>query len=271
MTLTAQSAPSSLLSESSHAVVATTASVVAEHADEITARFYPQHVRRTPRVAASVQPGQPSHRRTGQGARELGGRVCRAADRPEPAVVRPRHAADRLQAHLTGRPIHQYTIVGHHLLEAVAQILGEAVTPDIAAAWEEVYWLFALQLVAEEARLYQHAGVDPAQPTRPYRIVKTIDETSDIISLVLEPADDLPLPEIRPGSTSRCSSTCPTVTVSRGSTRSPRLRSVRDSRSPSGGCLAGTAHPTVGCPLIYTTKRRWATFWTSARLPEISC
>jgi len=94
---------------------------------------------------------------------------------------------------------HQYTIVGHHLLEAVAQILGEAVTPEVEAAWEEVYWLFALQLVAEEARLYQHAGVDPAQPTRPYRIVKTIDETSDIISLVLEPADDLPLPEILPG------------------------------------------------------------------------
>ena len=41
--------------------------------------------------------------------------------------------------------------------------------------------------------------VDPAQPTRPYRIVKTIEETSDVISLVLEPADGRPLPEIVPG------------------------------------------------------------------------
>jgi nitric oxide dioxygenase len=48
------------------------------------------------------------------------------------------------------------------------------VTPEIAAAWGEVYWLFALQLVAEEARLYQQAGVDPGQPTRPYRVVRRI-------------------------------------------------------------------------------------------------
>jgi nitric oxide dioxygenase len=90
-------------------------------------------------------------------------------------------------------------VVGHYLLEAVAQILGDAVTPEVAAAWEEVYWLFAVQLIGEEARLYQHAGVDSAQPPRPYQIVKTIEETADVISLVLEPADGHPLPEIVPG------------------------------------------------------------------------
>ena len=25
-------------------------------------------------------------------------------------------------------------------VQAVAQVLGEAVTPEVAAAWEEVYW-----------------------------------------------------------------------------------------------------------------------------------
>ena len=63
----------------------------------------------------------------------------------------------------------------------------------MAAAWEEVYWLFAVQPISEEARLYQHAGVDSAQPPRPYQIVKTIEETADVISLVLEPADGHPL------------------------------------------------------------------------------
>lgn len=61
------------------------------------------------------------------------------------------------------------------------EVLGDAVTPEIAAAWSEVYWLFALQLVAEEARLYQQASVDPAQPTRPYRVVRRIEETADVI------------------------------------------------------------------------------------------
>jgi nitric oxide dioxygenase len=93
----------------------------------------------------------------------------------------------------------QYTIVGHHLLAAVGEVLGDAVTPEVAAAWDEVYWLFATQLVAEEARLYQQAGVDLAQPLRPYRVVRRIEETADVISLVLEPADAEPLPEVQPG------------------------------------------------------------------------
>ena len=93
----------------------------------------------------------------------------------------------------------QYTIVGHHLLGAVGEVLGDAVTPEIADAWNEVYWLFATQLIAEEARLYQQAGVDPARPLRPYRVVRRIEETQDVISLVLEPADGGGLPEISPG------------------------------------------------------------------------
>src|SRR4030095_3479551 len=93
----------------------------------------------------------------------------------------------------------QYTIVGEHLLASVAEVLGDAVTPEIAAAWSEVYWLFALQLVAEEARMYQQANVDPSQPTRPYRVVRRIEETADVISLVLEPADGGTLPAIAPG------------------------------------------------------------------------
>lgn len=93
----------------------------------------------------------------------------------------------------------QYTVVGRYLLGAVSEVLGEAVTPEVGAAWNEVYWLFATQLVAEEARLYAQAGVDPHQPTRPYRVGRRIEETTDVISLVLEPDDEGGLPEIAPG------------------------------------------------------------------------
>ncbi|GAA4385301.1 hypothetical protein GCM10023088_54720 [Actinomadura verrucosospora] len=60
----------------------------------------------------------------------------------------------------------QYTIVGRHLMDAVAKVLGDAVTPEVHAAWSEVYWLFAALLIAEEARLYQDAACDPAAPSR---------------------------------------------------------------------------------------------------------
>jgi nitric oxide dioxygenase len=93
----------------------------------------------------------------------------------------------------------QYTIVGHHLLAAVGEVLGDAVTAEIAAAWDEVYWLFATQCIALEARLYAAAGVDPDAPLRPYRVVRRIEETSDVVSLVLEPDDGGPLPEVAPG------------------------------------------------------------------------
>jgi nitric oxide dioxygenase len=53
----------------------------------------------------------------------------------------------------------QYIVVGHYLLEA-GQVLGEAVTPEVAAAWEEVYWLFAVQLIGDVAS-------PPAQPLQP--------------------------------------------------------------------------------------------------------
>ena len=36
------------------------------------------------------------------------------------------------------------------------------------------------QLIAEEARIYQSSGVDPTQPMRPYRLVRTIEETADV-------------------------------------------------------------------------------------------
>jgi nitric oxide dioxygenase len=52
---------------------------------------------------------------------------------------------------------------------------------------------------SHEPRLYQQAGVDPSRPLRPYRVIRKIDETQDVISLIMEPADDAGLPEISPG------------------------------------------------------------------------
>ena len=41
--------------------------------------------------------------------------------------------------------------------------------------------------------------MDPSQPTRPYQLIRRIDESADVISLVLEPADGGPIPAIAPG------------------------------------------------------------------------
>jgi nitric oxide dioxygenase len=180
-------------------VVRATAAVVAQHAEQITARFYPRMFDEHPQLLRVFNQGNQA---TGEQSRALAASVVAyAVQLIDPTAPSFHHVMQRI-AHkhvsLGIRP-EQYTIVGHHLLAAVGEVLGDAVTPEVAEAWAEVYWLFAMQLVAEEARLYQHAGVDPAHPVRPYRVVRCIEETDDVVSLVLEPADGGELPEIGPG------------------------------------------------------------------------
>ena len=243
MSATSVDTAQSLLSHSSEAVVRATAGVVAEHAEQITARFYPRMFEAHPELLRVFNQGNQA---TGEQSRALAGSVVAyAVQLIDPEAPSFDHVMRRIaykHVSLGIRP-EQYTIVGHHLLAAVGEVLGDAVTPEVAEAWSEVYWLFAIQLIALEARLYYERGVDPAQPVRPYRVVRRIEETRDVVSLVLEPADGGGCPSSAPGSTSRCSSTFPAATASRGSTPSPRPRSARGCRSPCAASAARDGAP----------------------------
>ena len=199
MSATPSTSSSSLLSPASRSVVQATAAVVAEHAEQITTRFYARMFEEHPELLRVFNQGNQA---TGEQSRALAASVVAYAvqliDPDAPSFDRVMHRIAYKHISLGIRP-EQYTIVGHHLLAAVGEVLGDAVTPEIAAAWDEVYWLFATQLVAQEARLYQQAGVDPARPVRPYRVVRRIEETDDVVSLVLEPTDGGGLPQIGPG------------------------------------------------------------------------
>ena len=157
----------SLLSDQSLGVVQATAPVVAAHADEITAHFYPRMFAAHPELLRVFNQGNQA---TGEQSKALAGSVVAyAVQLIDPKAPSFDHVMRRIaykHVSLGIRP-EQYTIVGEHLLASVAEVLGDAVTPEIAAAWSEVYWLFALQLVAEEARLYQQANVDPVATDSP--------------------------------------------------------------------------------------------------------
>jgi nitric oxide dioxygenase len=203
MTITHPASPSAgataLLSSPAQAVISATAGVVAEHAEQITARFYPRMFDEHPELLRVFNLGNQA---TGEQSRALAASVVAyAVHLIDPAAPSFAHVLRRIaykHVSLGIRP-EQYTIVGRHLLAAVGEVLGDAVTAEVAAAWDEVYWLFAAQLIAEEARLYQQAAVDPTEPVRPYRVVRRIEETADVISLMLEPADNSELPKVVPG------------------------------------------------------------------------
>ncbi|MFJ5678416.1 globin domain-containing protein [Streptomyces sp. NPDC093097] len=93
----------------------------------------------------------------------------------------------------------QYKIVHKHLFAAIVEVLGDAVTPEVAEAWDEVYWLMANALIAIESGLYQQAGTADGEIWQQMTIVERRQETPDIVSLELRRADGRPCGAFRPG------------------------------------------------------------------------
>ncbi|RAH71140.1 flavohemoprotein [Aspergillus aculeatinus CBS 121060] len=94
------------------------------------------------------------------------------------------------------RPEH-YKIVGKYLLEAMGEVLLDALTPEIHDAWGAAYWQLADIMINREADLYKEA--DGWTDFRDFRIAKKVPESSEITSFYLEPVDGKPLPSFRPG------------------------------------------------------------------------
>lgn len=189
-----------MLTPSSKAVVTSTLPAVRAHAEMITANFYPRMFAAHPELLNLFNRGNQANGRQRQA---LAGAVVAYAEHLVGQGGAPWAAVVERIAHKhvsVGIAPSQYPIVGRHLLAAVADVLGEAVTPEVARAWDEVYWLFACELVAREARLYHQAGIaDPTLVWRDWRVVERVAETSDVISLVLVPADGLPAPSFTAG------------------------------------------------------------------------
>jgi nitric oxide dioxygenase len=175
------------LSPDSAAIVEQTAGVVAEHAEEITKVFYPDMFAAHPEL---LNVFNRANQAIGEQPKALAASVVAFAvhlidpDAPDFTPVMQRIAHKHVSL---GIKAPEYLIVGRYLLGAVKKVLGEAITPEVAAAWDEVYWLFATALIAEEARLYARAGTDPDQPWRKYRVVERFEESDEVFSLLLSP------------------------------------------------------------------------------------
>jgi nitric oxide dioxygenase len=234
-----------MLSPDHAETVRATLPAVAAHGPAITGEFYTAMFAAHPELRHLFNQGNQAN---GEQRRALAGSVAAFAahlvtpDSDIPFQQMLSRIAHK-HASLGIRP-EQYTIVGRHLLDAVATVLGDAVTPAVHAAWSEVYWLFATLLIAEEARLYQDAALDPAAPYRPYRIVERRTEAEDVFSLVLTPADGGDVPVHQPGQYVTVAVTLPDglrqprqYTLSRvsGATVQITIRRVRaDDTAPDG-------------------------------------
>ncbi|MFI9749521.1 globin domain-containing protein [Streptomyces collinus] len=189
-----------MLSAESATVVRATLPAVAGALDEITTRFYGAMFRDRPELLDGMF--NRGNQASGAQRRALAGSIAAFAtmllEQPD---VRPDALLSRI-AHkhaAVGVTDDQYTIVHKYLFGAIAEVLGDAVTPEVAAAWDEVYWLMAGALIAQEARLYQDAGVEPGQIWRQWTVVERRSETDDVVSFLLRPSDGQPAPRARAG------------------------------------------------------------------------
>lgn len=229
-----------MLSASSAPIIEATLPVVGEHLDEISRVFYETMLGENPELLNLFSR---SAQATGEQRQALGGAVAAFAAHlvgsgPEASVFD--HIVERIaQRHcaLGIRP-EQYAMVGKYLLGAVGTVLGDAVTPEIAAAWDEVYWLFAVRLIGREARLYAEAGVDADHPWRTYTVASKVDEAHDTISLLLTPADGAPAPGYHPGQYVTIAADLPDGTR--------QLRQYSLSQAPTGGTLRITVRRVPG-------------------------
>lgn len=82
----------------------------------------------------------------------------------------------------------QYPIVHDNLFAAIVEVLGEdVVTPEVAAAWDEVYWLMAKVLIDYERELYRSAGVADGEVFTTAEIITRKQLPAEAMEFTLRP------------------------------------------------------------------------------------
>jgi nitric oxide dioxygenase len=180
-----------MLSEKSRPVIEATLPVVGEHIGQIAQRFYQHLFAEHPELLDGTF--NRGNQAEGTQQKALAGSVALFAS----ALV---NHPDQLPEHLLSRVAHkhaslgirpdQYDVVHDHLFWAIVDVLGEAVTPEVAAAWDEVYWLMAYALINQERGLYSARGVRPETVWRDWEVVEKVRETADVVTFRVKRIDD---------------------------------------------------------------------------------
>ncbi|KAJ5591349.1 hypothetical protein N7450_005321 [Penicillium hetheringtonii] len=180
-------------------IVKSTIPALEQHGVEITTLFYKRMLEAHPELKNIFNT---AHQATGEQPNALAHAVWAYAvniDHPEAlasAVSRIGHKHASL-----GVTADQYPIVGEHLLAAIKEVLGPAVTAPVADAWGAAYQELADIFINFERNLYEQNQKTPGgwKGWRKFFISKKVTESDEIISFHLTPVDKDALPPYKPG------------------------------------------------------------------------
>ena len=189
-----------MLSTKSAQVVKATLPVIGAAIGDITPVFYRRMFAAHPELERDLfnrgNQAQGDQQRALAGAIAAYATLLIAEDGRDPLTVLARIAHKHASLGITED---QYPIVHEHLFAAIVEVLGDAVTPEVASAWDEVYWHMAKSLVTIEKRLYAETGVADGDVWRTLVVRRRLQESPDTVSFVLGTPDGSPLPQSRPG------------------------------------------------------------------------
>ncbi|KAF4972208.1 hypothetical protein FSARC_1190 [Fusarium sarcochroum] len=177
-------------------IVKSTGPILKVHGETITSLFYKNLIDTYPQLRNIFNL---SHQNDGAQAKALAGAVLAYAthiDNPQVLLSTIERIAQR---HVSlGVSEDQYALVGEQLIKAIGQVLGDALTDEIADAWTAAYGQLADIFINREKQLYEEAGEWAGW--RKFKISKREKEADFITSFYLVPSDGkTPLPEFQPG------------------------------------------------------------------------
>jgi nitric oxide dioxygenase len=188
-----------MLSDSTIAIVKSTAPVLEQMGETLTRHFYERLFRHHPEVAPFFNR---ANQTKGAQQKALAGAICAFAANVDnlAALGGAVELIAQKHASLQVKPEH-YPIVGEHLLASIREVLGAAATEEIVSAWAEAYGFLADIMIGREKQLYREHAAAPHGWTgfKPFKVIRKEAEGEAITSFYLQPADGQAVPLFKPG------------------------------------------------------------------------
>lgn len=190
---------SKLLDETTISLIKSTVPVLEVRGEEITSRFYQRMFHNHPELLNLF-----NHANQQQGRQQsaLARAVYAAAahiDRLEEILPVVRQIGHKHRS--VGVLPEHYPIVGKHLLLAIQDVLGDAVSDEVLQAWEKAYQRIADVFIQIEQEMYEQASQQPGgwAGFRDFTVVNKVKESDVITSFYLQPSDGGPIATYLPG------------------------------------------------------------------------
>lgn len=188
-----------MLSAKTIQAIKTITPAVTAHAEAITKVFYERMFRDNPEVKSLFNQ---AHQHAGTQQKALAGAIAAYfahIEKPDtlmPAieVIAQKHCS------LLIKPQH-YPVVGHHLLEAIKDVFGDAANDDVLSAVGEAYQFLANICIERERQIYHQQQTQSGgwSGFRDFTVTAKILESNCVYSFYLEPTDKGDLPSFKPG------------------------------------------------------------------------